>query len=145
MACPCGRMKGIRSSSRNRHCCRMWILISRLMMRGGRGFSRVNMGMRFVSSPFTPRNTKYTIQRRSINLLKNHIEFAGCVSHGNSGGPLFAWFTSGPCVGACVIGVVSGDDCLGIDDDNFTRRCGNYAAGGIDMVNLIKDMRRDFP
>ena len=58
---------------------------------------------------------------------------------------MFAWFDKGPCIGVCVIGVVSNIGCLGIDDDNFTRRCGNYAAGGIDMANLIHDMRAKYP
>ena len=79
--------------------------------------------------------------------LINHtcVEFAGCVSPGDSGGPLFAWFTEGPCVGACVIGVVSSSLCHGDDKDDFSGVCGNYAAGGIDMVNLILDMRADYP
>jgi len=86
---------------------------------------------------------QYVIQDQ----LTDHpcVEFAGCISPGDSGGPLFAWFTEGDCVGACVIGVVSGNDCLGADDDDWTGRCGNYAAGGIDMVNLISDMRADYP
>ena len=73
------------------------------------------------------------------------LEFAGCISHGDSGGPLLSWFTEGPCIGVCVIGVVSGSGCLGVADDDATRRCGNYAAGGIDMVNLISDMRAEYP
>ena len=78
----------------------------------------------------------------------NHtcVEIAGCISHGDSGGPLFAWFTEGPCVGACVIGVVSSSlACVGDDRDLNSGSCGNYAAGGIDMVNLINNMRAEYP
>ena len=73
------------------------------------------------------------------------VEFATCISPGDSGGPLFGWFNEGPCVGVCVIGVVSGSGCLGVDDEDTTRRCGNFAAGGIDMANLIHDMRAEYP
>lgn len=96
------------------------------------------MDMLFVSAHH---NTELNIK----SLTMPCVEFAGCVSPGDSGGPLFSWFTEGPCIGVCVIGVVSGSGCLGIDDDDTTRRCGNYAAGGIDMVNLINDMRADYP
>ena len=87
---------------------------------------------------------QYIIQRQFTN--HTCVEIAGCTSHGDSGGPVFAWFTEGPCVGACVIGVASSvKACFGDDDYRNSGGCGNYAAGGIDMVNLINGMRADYP
>jgi V8-like Glu-specific endopeptidase len=58
------------------------------------------------------------------------IEFAACVSPGDSGGPVFGWWDDGP----HIVGVVSSS---GSD--------GNWAAGGVQMVDLVITAQKDFP
>ena len=70
-----------------------------------------------------------------------YLEFTGCLSYGDAGAPLFAWFSEGPCVGACLVGVISGE----YYETVYELGCGNFASGEADMVNLIAGMRADYP
>jgi hypothetical protein len=68
-----------------------------------------------------------------------------CVTHGNSGGPVFAWWDQGGCIGPCIVGVVSAYGSFGGTCEDWTAKTGYYAAGGNEMVQLIIDARNQFP
>lgn len=78
-------------------------------------------------------------------LLITRLELNTCVSKGDSGGPVFSWWSSGVCTGPCIVGVANFVGAFGVTCEDLTPKNGNYAAGGNEMVQLILDGRSNYP
>ncbi|KAN0076491.1 hypothetical protein V8E54_006633 [Elaphomyces granulatus] len=91
-----------------------------------------------INNAFSPEN--FCFHQHGLAIQMNT-----CVTHGNSGGPVFAWWDQGGCIGPCIVGVVTAYGSFGATCEDWTAKTGYYAAGGNEMVQLILDARSQFP
>ena len=63
------------------------------------------------------------------------------LTHGDSGGPIFGFWSDGP----YVVGVVSAQGTLGPVITDLSSRTANWVAGGGEMPDLINQARGDYP
>lgn len=69
------------------------------------------------------------------------LETFASLDHGDSGSPIFGWFSDGP----HVIGVVSGQGTLPPVYSDLTSRTGNWCAGGSMLPSLVSSALSQYP
>jgi V8-like Glu-specific endopeptidase len=77
------------------------------------------------------------------------IETFASLNHGDSGGPIFGWWSNGPYsgdpAGPYVVAVVSSQGTLGPVVTDPSSRTANWLAGGNEMPALVNQARSDYP
>jgi V8-like Glu-specific endopeptidase len=69
------------------------------------------------------------------------IETFASLNHGDSGGPVFGWWDDGP----YIVAVVSAEGSLAPVITDPTVRTANWLAGGAPLVDLVNQVRSDYP
>ena len=77
------------------------------------------------------------------------IETFASLNHGDSGGPIFGWWTDGPYgsspSGPYIVAVVSSQGTLSPVVTNWSTRTGNWLAGGSELTGLVEQAVSDYP
>jgi len=77
------------------------------------------------------------------------IETFASLNHGDSGGPVFGWWNSGPYggdpAGPYIVAVVSSQGTLGAVYSDLSSRTGNWLAGGSELPDLVNQAVSAYP
>jgi hypothetical protein len=77
------------------------------------------------------------------------IETFASLNHGDSGGPIFGWWTDGPYgsspSGPYIVAVVSSQGTLSPVVTDWSTRTGNWLAGGSELTGLVEQAVSDYP